>query len=65
MTDQQKTILIRKNIIEACKDFRLKYPILKYQDLIGGLIFILSLSAIVFESILYLKGNLSVWILIS
>lgn len=64
MTDQQKTILIRKNIIEACKDFRLKYPILKYQDLIGGLIFILYLSAIVFGSILYLKGNLSVWILI-
>lgn len=64
MTDQQKTLIIRKGIIEAGKDFKLQYSFLKHQDLIGGLIFIASVSSIVFGSILYLQGQISFWILI-
>lgn len=64
MTDQQKTIAIRKGIIQACKDFRQRHPILKHQDLIGASIFIVSTLAIVLMSALYIKGNVSPWILI-
>jgi fatty acid desaturase len=64
MTDQQKTILIRKDIIEASKDLKLRYPFLKHQDLIGGLIFLFSVGSIILASILYLKVGISAWILI-
>ncbi len=64
ITDQQKTILIRKNIIQACKAFREKHPFLRHQDLIGAGIFTISVSAITVASIYYLQGYLSAWILI-
>lgn len=64
MTDQEKTILIRKGIIEACTNFRLKYSFFKHQNIIGGFIFIFSLIALILGSLLYLKNYISVWLLI-
>lgn len=64
VTDQQKTILIRKNIIQACKEFREKHSFLRHQDFIGAGIFTVSVSAILVASICYLQGYVSTWILI-
>lgn len=64
MTEQQKTIAIRKGIVDACKAFRTQYPFLKHQNFIGATIFIVSLTAIVASGILYLKGYVSAWWLI-
>lgn len=64
MHDQQKTIAIRKGIIQACKTFREKHPFLKHQNLIGAAIFLGSTLMIVLMSIVYLKGDVSAWILI-
>lgn len=64
MKDSEKTITIRKGIIEACKTYRAEHPILQHQDAIGATIFIGSTLIIVLMSILYLKGMVSAWILI-
>lgn len=61
MTDQQKTIAIRKGIIDACKAFRRKYSFLKHQNFIGAVIFTVSLTAIIASGILYLNGYISAW----
>ena len=64
LTDDQKTVLIRREIAAAGKDIKQQYPILKHQNAMGFSIFLVSVSMIVFASVLYLRGMLSVWILI-
>lgn len=64
LTDDQRTIRIRKAAIQAGKDIRVKYPFLKKQDTIGMLIFLTSVLMIVGASVLYLKGFLSIWIVL-
>lgn len=43
MTHQQKTNIIKKEIIASYKTLRAKYPVLKYQNFIGFTIFIICL----------------------
>ena len=64
LTDDQKTVRIRKAAIQAGKDIRRKYPILQHQDAIGFGIFLTCVVMIAGASILYLKGMLSIWLLI-
>ena len=64
LTDNQKITLIRQEISQSYKDLKQKYPFLKHQNFIGMSIFLVSISMIVFASFFYLKGQLSVWILI-
>lgn len=64
LTDDQRTIRIRKAAIQAGKDIRIQYPFLKKQDTIGLAIFLISVCMIAGASVLYLKGFLSIWIVI-
>jgi fatty acid desaturase len=64
LSDDQKTTLIRKGIIQAGKAFKDRHPVLKHQNAIGFGIFLSSVSMIIGASALYLSGSLSVWILI-
>ena len=64
LTDSQKITLIRQEISQSYKDLKQKYPLLKHQNWIGMTFFLLSISMIVLASVFYIKGHLSVWILI-
>lgn len=64
LTDDQKTVIIRREIAAAAKELKHRFPILKHQNAIGFAIFFTSVSMIVLASVLYLNGLLSVWILI-
>jgi hypothetical protein len=64
LTDSQKTTIIRKEIAQSYKDFKQKYPIFKHQNAIGLIIFLTSVSMICIASFLYLKGNISIFLLI-
>jgi fatty acid desaturase len=61
LTDDQKTALIRKGIIQAGKELKEKHPVFKEQNAIGFSIFLTSVTMIVGASILYLTGFLSAW----
>ncbi|MCB9034159.1 MAG: fatty acid desaturase [Chitinophagales bacterium] len=64
MTDSQKIVQIRKDIAQSYKEIKQQYPILKNQNAIGFAIFSLSVVMIVIASYWYIKGNLSIWILV-
>ena len=64
LTDSQKTTIIRQEISQSYKDLKQQFPVLKHQNTIGFLIFSVSILMIVSASVFYLKGQLSVWILI-
>lgn len=64
LTDDQKTLAIRKAIIQAGKDIRVQYPFLRHQNTIGGIIFSVAVLAIVLASFFYLTGQISAWLLL-
>jgi fatty acid desaturase len=64
LSDSQKTVIIRKEIAQSYKDLKAKHPVYKHQNTIGFLIFSVSVLMIVGASVLYLKNQLSAWILI-
>lgn len=63
-TDDVKTEIIRREVVKAGKEFREKYPIFKYQNAVGFTIFSVSVFFIFLMSFLFLKGKISVWIMI-
>lgn len=64
LNDKEKTKTIRQEISAAAKQFKEKYPIFKHQNAIGLSLHILSTILILVASYLYLKGLLSVYILV-
>lgn len=64
LTDNQKTTIIRKEIAQSYKDIKMKYPVLKHQNIIGFFIFFTSVFSIFLTSYLYLVGTISIWLLV-
>ena len=56
--DELKTKIIRKEVQQASKEFRAKYPILQHQNAIGFFIFSLSIAMILLSALLYLQGKI-------
>ncbi|HTO15056.1 MAG TPA: fatty acid desaturase [Edaphocola sp.] len=64
LTHQQKSSFIRKEINASYKTIKSKYPILRYQNFWGLLIFIISISAVVLNAYLWWQGSMSSWLMI-
>lgn len=64
MTHQEKTSEIRKEILQSYKALKLKYPILKHQNTIGLLIFLVSVSISLGMGYLWYIGVVPAWALI-
>lgn len=64
MTHQERTSKIKKEIIESYKAIKEKYPILRFQNLIGFSIFIVCVLISVFVGYLWYTDIVPVWILI-
>lgn len=60
----EQTRIIRKEILQSYNDLRSKYPILQQQNLLGMLIFMLSITMLVTSSILWYKEIMPTWLLI-
>jgi len=57
LTDDQHTKIIRREVQQASKDIRIKYPILRHQNAIGFTIFAFSIAMIILSAVLYLNGT--------
>ena len=64
MTHQQITSKIRREISASYQELKLKYPVLKYQNAIGLLIFILSVSISLVMGYLWYINVVPAWVLI-
>lgn len=64
MTHYQKTNKIRKEIIDSYLNLKAKYPILHYQNLIGFIIFLLSLALITTNTILWWNELIPTWLMV-
>lgn len=58
--DELKTKIIRKEVQQASKELRAKYPILQHQNAIGFFIFAFSISMILLSAYLYLTDKIGV-----
>lgn len=55
-SDDAKTKIIRKEVQQASKEIRLKYPILQHQNTIGFFLFAFSIAMILLTAYLYLSN---------
>ena len=56
--DELKTKIIRKEVQQAYKEFRAKYPFLQHQNAIGFFIFSFSIVMIILSAVLYLQHKI-------
>ncbi len=64
LNDEQRTKAIRKEVQQASKEIRVKYPFLKHQNAIGFFIFSFSIAMIMLSAVLYLQGQISAIVVI-
>lgn len=62
--DETKTENIRKEVMQAGKDIRTQFPILKHQNAIGFSIFLVSVLAIVLMSYGFIISKIPAWMMI-
>jgi len=64
LTHHQKSSTIRKEIIDAYKNLKHKYPLLNHQNFLGFIIFFLCVAIAATMGILWYKGLVDAWIMI-
>lgn len=64
MTHQQITSIIRKEINKSYRDIKAKYPILKYQNLLGFSIFFLAIAISMLAGYFWYQNVIPAWLLI-
>jgi fatty acid desaturase len=62
ITNQKRAAAITRAIKGADRDFRNRYPFLRYQDAIGLGMFLTSAGIIVASSLLYIRGDIRWWV---
>lgn len=58
ISDDAKTKVIRKEVQQASKEFRAKYPFLQHQNAIGFSIFLFCIGMIILTAVLYLQHKI-------
>jgi len=64
VTHHQLSSQIRKEINRTYHEIKAKYPVLKYQNLWGAIIFLVSIGVITLTSYLWLNGDMNLWVMI-